>query len=239
MSQAEPKPAWRRGIVIAVDGAKAKLRVRLPDEDNIITDWLPMAVPFALGAKVYWLPRVSSQVVVLLDENGEDGIVLGALYSTPDPAPVSDPKLFYVETEDGTKIKVDPTASTVLIDTPGDVTVHAGRSITATAGQNIDATATGHINATCATAQVQASGRVDLKAPITRVSGLLQVDGPLLANGGIGVGNEALDSNGSVPGKLRVQGTIKSDTDLLSVGRSFNAHTHTAQGSNAVTTVPN
>lgn len=40
--------------------------------------------------KDYWLPDVGEQVEVLLDANGEDGVILGAVYSDVDKPPFSD-----------------------------------------------------------------------------------------------------------------------------------------------------
>ena len=120
-------PVWRRGIVKQLDPAKARVKVLLPDEDQILTDWLPVLMPFALGAKAYWLPRQGSQVVVLLDEHGEDGVVMGALYSQADPAPVQSETLVYLEMEDGTKITLDPDAQTVTVDTPRHLIAKAGQ----------------------------------------------------------------------------------------------------------------
>lgn len=123
-------PTWRRGIVKQLDPAKARVKVVLPDEDQVLTDWLPVLLPFALGAKAYWLPRLESQVVVLLDEHGEDGVVMGALYSQADPVPISAAKTLYIEAEDGTKVSIDPVAHLVTVDTPGTIQAKAGQAAT-------------------------------------------------------------------------------------------------------------
>jgi phage baseplate assembly protein V len=183
---------WKRGLVKEVD-PKGLVKVSLPDEDGLTTDWLPVAVPFALGARAYWLPRVGSQVVLLLDENAEDGVVLGALYSKADPAPVQQERLLYIETEDGTKISVDPDASLVTVDTPGKILAKAGGTITAQAQGNVsvssqadvDVSAQGHVNTTSATATVKASTKITLDAPLVNATQVLKVDGPIQANGGI------------------------------------------------------
>jgi phage baseplate assembly protein V len=123
-------PTWCRGIVKQLDPAKARVKVLLPDQDLLLTDWLPVVVPFAAGAKAYWLPRLNSQVVVLLDEHGEDGVVVGAIYSQADPAPISAAKTLYIETDDGTKVSIDPVAQLVAVDTPGSIQAKAGVAAT-------------------------------------------------------------------------------------------------------------
>lgn len=225
MSAPETVPAWRRGLVTAVDAAKCKVRVKFPDEDGIVSDWLPVCVPFALGAKAYWLPRVNSQVVALMDEHGEDGIVMGAIYSTVDAPPANSARVLHIVTEDGTKIQVDPDASTVTVDTPG--------KIIATAGGDIDATAGGHINGTAGAASTFKAPQVTLDSPLVVCTGILRAQGVVQADAGI-----TTSSGGSVPSTLTVAGVIKSDTDLYSSDLSFNAHVHTEQGDGADTSTP-
>ena len=130
MSRPEAAPFWRRGIVKQVDAAAFKARVQLPDEDGILTDWLPVLAVCALGARLRALPRLESQVVVLLDEHGEDGAVLGGVYSQADPAPAGGALLVDLEMEDGTRITLDPDASLVAVDTPGTLTAKAGQAAT-------------------------------------------------------------------------------------------------------------
>jgi phage baseplate assembly protein V len=147
---------WRRGIVKQVDAAQAKVKVLLPDEDGLMTDWLPVLVPGTLGLKVYRLPRKESQVVVLLDECGEDGAVLGCLYSKADPAPANAAQLVYMELEDGTKIQVDPVAKLVKVETPGSVEIKAS----------------GHVNAEAPTITLKGSVTVDGTLAVTQAASL-------------------------------------------------------------------
>ena len=48
------------------------------------TNWLDVLQRNTQNNKDYWLPDVGEQVKVLLDENGEDGVILGAVYSDVD-----------------------------------------------------------------------------------------------------------------------------------------------------------
>jgi len=199
--------------------------VKFPDEDNIVSDWLPVCVPFALGAKAYWLPRVGSQVVALIDEHGEDGVIMGAIYSDVDVPPVDAAKTLHIVTEDGTKIEIDPEASTVTVDTPG--------KIIATAGGDIDATAGGHINGTAGASSTFKAPQVTVDAPLSIFKGIVRAEGVIQADAGI-----TTSSGGSVPSTLTVAGTIKSETDLVSGSLSFNGHVHTEQGDGNDTSTP-
>lgn len=73
------------GKVNNVDHATGKVRVLLPAE-GITTGWLPLATPGTRGA-VYFAPlQINSTVACLMDENAEDGVVLGAIFSEVDRA---------------------------------------------------------------------------------------------------------------------------------------------------------
>ncbi len=56
-------------------------RVRLPDADNMRTMWLPIAYPKTQNDQACWTYDNGEQVVVLMDGRGEDGVILGAVYS--------------------------------------------------------------------------------------------------------------------------------------------------------------
>jgi len=70
----------RFGNVCELDNSKGYARVEL-DEDGITTAFLPIAFPAALSNKYYIMPTINEQVAVLLDENAEQGVIIGALYS--------------------------------------------------------------------------------------------------------------------------------------------------------------
>ena len=59
------------GTVSAVDADGVKARVRLPECDNMRTNWLDVLQRNTQNNKDYWLPDVGEQVKVLLDENGD------------------------------------------------------------------------------------------------------------------------------------------------------------------------
>jgi phage baseplate assembly protein V len=78
-----------KGIVTEV-GENARVKVRLPEFDDTVTDWLPVAQCLTFDAKCYAVPRVNTQVIILPGTGLEDAVVVGAIYSKPDPAPFDD-----------------------------------------------------------------------------------------------------------------------------------------------------
>lgn len=107
------------GIIEEVDEVRVRFKVRLPDMDDMVTHWLPMNVTQSLSDKSYDLPDIGTQVSLLLDEHGLEGVILGAIYSEEDPPPVQDKNKFHKRFSDGTSIEYDKTLKKLVIDVQG------------------------------------------------------------------------------------------------------------------------
>ena len=113
------------GVVSAVDEAGHNLRVKIPALEGMETDWLPMTTPAAGGNQFYSLPDEGEQVVCLLDARGENGCVIGAIYSTADKPPASSKDNWVRRFKNGTIIEHDRKSGNVLVKTDGVVTIDA------------------------------------------------------------------------------------------------------------------
>lgn len=125
------------GKVVAIDEQSCRVRVEFPDRDDgagkaLVSHWLPVMQDFCFENKQYKIPDEGTQVVCLMDEFLEDGVVLGAIYSDADPPPVTNKDLFYRRFKDGSIIQYD----------------RAGHQLTASIQGSIDVTATGNITST-------------------------------------------------------------------------------------------
>ncbi len=111
---------YRRAIVSAVDPATARVRVSFPDADNMESYWLEVMQPRTLadGDRAYWLPDEGEAVVVLMDENDEAGVVLGAIYSSTDPPPVASRDKRHVTYKDGATVEYDRAAHVYRVSVP-------------------------------------------------------------------------------------------------------------------------
>ncbi len=89
------------GIISDIDEAVVRVRVTLPECDNLRSNWLAVLQRNTQDNKDYWLPDIGEQVEVSLDDNGEDGVVLGAVYSSVDTAPLASRDKRYVQFSDG------------------------------------------------------------------------------------------------------------------------------------------
>lgn len=123
---------YRRGIVKAVDPATARVRVEFPDADGMVSYWLEVAQrrTLAAGDRDYWMPDVGEAVAVLMDEQDEAGVVLGAIYSSADPPPVSSADKRHTVHKDGAVFEYDRATHTWTVSVPagGRIAISIGGS---------------------------------------------------------------------------------------------------------------
>ena len=55
-------------------------------QDDIVTDWFPLVLPYTMTDKVGYILNVKEHVACLCDERCEEGVILGAIHSNPEPA---------------------------------------------------------------------------------------------------------------------------------------------------------
>lgn len=108
----------RYGFISEVLPALGKVRVTFP-EDNLVTAPLPVVFPATNGDEYFYLPDENTQVAVMMDENAEDGVVLGAIYNAKKKPSQGAADKTYVKFKDGTTIVYDRAAHkyTVTMDT--------------------------------------------------------------------------------------------------------------------------
>lgn len=121
---------YRIGIVVAVDEKTAMARVRWTDMDGEVSYWLPVMQKKTLKDKEYWLPDLNEHVVCLIDENGEEGVILGAIYSDADATPVQNKDKYYIHFEDGTEVEYDRKQHKLRITVKGDILIEADGNMT-------------------------------------------------------------------------------------------------------------
>ncbi|HEE9942236.1 TPA: phage baseplate assembly protein V, partial [Citrobacter freundii] len=156
------------GTVSAVDADKVQARVRLPECDNLRTNWLNVLQRNTQNNKDYWLPDVGEQVEVLLDANGEDGVILGAVYSDVDKPPFSDKNVRGTKFSDGAEFSYNRASHTL--------TIRGGIE---------------HMVIECSADVMVKTQKATIDAPQTEVTGDLLVKGKLTYEGGMaGSGGE-------------------------------------------------
>lgn len=105
----------RFGIVTQINPKLAKARVNFGDDD-LTSFWLPVLQSKTLKDKFYSMPDINEQVACLMDENSEDGVILGAIYSNEDISLVESEKQVAINFENGSFINADKEKNTLTIN---------------------------------------------------------------------------------------------------------------------------
>ncbi len=118
------------GVVTAVDTAKARVRVRFPGDDGLVSWWLQVVQHKTGQDRFYALPDPGEHVACLMDDGNENGVVVGAIYSDPEPPPADDADLALMLFKDDARIAYDRAAHELAIELPaaGKIRLKVGRS---------------------------------------------------------------------------------------------------------------
>lgn len=117
---------WRIGLIDGTEyndlAIKGLARVKITDKQpGILTKPLPVIFPFTGKDKVYSMPQPNDRVIVLTDENCEDGVILGSIY-TPNNLPLpSSQKIHQIHFEDGTIVEYDTETKILKLQSEGSI----------------------------------------------------------------------------------------------------------------------
>lgn len=206
----ESAPTLKFGTVSAVDEAGMRVRVRLPDVGNLRTQWLPVLTRKSLRDKDYWLPDTGEHVAVLLDAQGEDGVVLGAIFSQADATPVADRDIWQRRFADGAELEYHRGEHVLTVRGGVErVVIEAGQEITLKAGQRItldtpDAVCTGNL----------------------QVQGLLSYENGLAGRGGRAGAAAVIHGDVQVEGQIALEGDMQATGSIMDAGGNSNHHSH-------------
>jgi phage baseplate assembly protein V len=153
------------GVIAEADYARARVRVRAGET---LTDWIPFATARAGGDRT-WHPVEVGEQVLLAAPHGDlrQAVVMGAVNSSPNPAPGDRATLSRTVYEDGTSITYDREAHSYSMD------VNAAGTFTLTLG---DATITAE------------NGKLTLSAGGSTIE---------ISGGGVAITSAALAHNGT------------------------------------------
>lgn len=104
----------RFGIISQINPNLAQARVNFGDDDST-SFWLPILQTKTLKDKFYSIPDVGEQVACLMDDNSEDGVILGAVYSTEDIPVVTSEKQISLNLENNSLINIDKETNSLNI----------------------------------------------------------------------------------------------------------------------------
>jgi phage baseplate assembly protein V len=194
----------RFGNITEVDPAKGYARVTFTD-DGIVSDWLQFLTLGAIKDNFSHTFSVNEQVACLMDENSEEGVILGAIFNDKIPPINAGDGIFRVKFDDDSVIEYNRNSHEYTLDIKGKINISAQSEVNINAvNANITATAIAKIEAPA----IQLNGAV-------AISGGLTVGGTISAPGG-----------GAISGDFEVDGQIKGAT-VTNGTISLGTHKHT------------
>lgn len=178
---------YKVGVITALDEAKARVRVQFNDMDGVVSYWLPIVQQKTLRDKSYWMPDINEHVACLLDENGEEGVVVGAIYSDADAAPVANKDKHCTVFADGTRVEYDRQTHTLTADVQGKINVIATARCDVTCADQVVITSATHVTLQAPSIAINAStgGTTGSMVGTFNLIGTLNVEGNIHATGTI------------------------------------------------------
>lgn len=215
----------RFGIISNIDAAKGLARVSF-EEDGIVSGWLPLVFPKAAGDSFSWMYDINEHVACLMDEHADNGVILGAIYSTANQPNGGNKDKFRVVFSDDTTIEYDRSAHKLFADVKGQVEVKAEGAVKVDGQSTVDVKATGNIKAeTAADATVKAV-LVTLDAPNVQCTGILSAAQISVTSSAGGDGSLTINGDMRVDGEIEADGEIRSNTDVKTDTISLRTHKH-------------
>lgn len=189
------------GIISEVKKGFARVQFQ---EDDIVSNWLPVMVGRSLTDKDSWPYEVQEHVFCMMDENCEYGIIQGAVYSDEDTPDANEGagkfrKLFsdnsFIEYDKNThvltaniqgKIKAIAT-NDIEVTSQAKIKATASSDITANAGGDIKANATGDITAVGVNIEATGTAKISATAPVIEATAATSatVNAPAIALTGV------------------------------------------------------
>jgi phage baseplate assembly protein V len=229
----------RFGQISEIDVSKCYARVKFFD-DGIVSAPLQIVVMGALSTKFFHIFDINEQVACLMDENSEDGVILGAVFSDGVNPDGGNKDVVRVKFPDDSFIEYDRNLHVYNLNIQGNINIVSTSEINIEApAVNIDAevvTATATtinadaqtVNVDCETANITAT-ETNIES-VVKIIGNVDVTGNLIASGtvtastaistpslsgpGVTMSGGNLVATGSITGADVVAGTVNLETHV-------------------------
>lgn len=204
----------RFGKISDIDPAKCFARVKFTD-DEIVSDWLQIIVLGAISNQFFHIFDINEQVACLMDENSEEGVIIGAVFNNNTQPSVSSKDILRVNFSDDSFIEYDRASHEYTIDVKGKINIKSEGETSIDAQMvSVDAESVS-IQATNVdiTAMSSITGNLTVSGSVTAAS----ISAPIIGSGGLSISGD----NISTPGDITAAGEITSGIVPLS------SHKHT------------
>lgn len=159
----------RFGVVSELHADKPLVRVKWPDYDDLQSHWLQVGQRKTLKDKHCSQFDIGEHVACLVDQVGETGLVLCAVYSEADAAPSNDPDIHSLHTRDGAEFEYNRATGILRVRNVQRVEIEAANEVS-----------------------VKAANRVYVEAPDIALIGDVTVQGNVSVSGDVVAGGISL-----------------------------------------------
>jgi phage baseplate assembly protein V len=209
----------RFGNITEVDPANGYARVTFTD-DGIVSGLLQFLTLGAIKDKFSFTFNVNEQVACLMDENSEEGVILGAIFNDQSkPSEGIAEGIFKTLFDDGSVIEYNRNTSEYTLDIKGKINIVGEGEVI------ISSLAAVKINAV--NAEITATTIAKITAPSIQLNGAVAVGGAITISGAI-----------SAPGGGPINGDFKVTGDIQAGLISLTTHKHTSSPGGGPTTTP-
>lgn len=199
----------RFGNITEVDPAKGFARVTFTD-DGIVSDWLQFLTLGAIKDNFSHTFSINEQVACLMDENSEEGVILGAIFNDKTPPINGGDGIFRMKFDDNSVIEYDRNSHECTLDVKGKINIIS----------QLDTEITSLV-------------KVKIQAPAIELVGAVAVTGGLTVSGTI-----TAPGGAPISGDIKVTGDVQAGTGLGLVSLKTHRHTTTTNGNPTSTPIP-
>lgn len=178
----------RFGNISEIDVNTGYARVRFTDNE-IVSDWLQVVVMGAISTKFFHMFDINEQVACLMDENDEEGVILGALYNDDTKPTGGDKDVVKVNFPDGSFVSYNRSSHEYDINIQGKVNITSSGETTIEA-QSVSVQAT-NVDITSMTS---ITGNLTVSGSVTAAS----ISAPVIGAGGLSISGDNISTPGEV-----------------------------------------
>jgi phage baseplate assembly protein V len=179
-------------------------------DDGIVSDWLQVLVKNSLENKYFHALDVNEQVACLMDDNLEDGVILGAIYSDKITPNNGNKDVVKVNFSDGSFVEYNRESHEYNINIKGKININAESDIKIISDSKVNIEGSTEVNINAVNANITATTIAKIQAPAIQLNGAVAVTGAITVSGTL-----TAPSGQPIQGDLRATGNVESGGNML------------------------
>ena len=210
----------RFGNITEIDVNKGYARVTFID-DGIVSAPLQMCVMGAISNKYFHTFDVNEQVACLMDENSEEGVILGAIFNNSTAPDGGNKDIVRVKFSDNSSIEYNRSTHEYNIDVKGkinitsesDLKIKSNSKVNIEGATEVKISSDAVVNVQALTANITASTLAKIEAPVIQLNGAVAVTGAITVSGTL-----TAPSGAPITGDLKATGNVEAGANMSVFG---------------------